>query len=71
MAYNFSGKTLDKTPFGSLRLAIYGNNLWLVHSNVPHIDPESSTFGSGGAPGLETNALPSTKSFGVSLNVTF
>ena len=71
LSFSFPESLLDKTPFGVLRLTAFANNAWLIHSNINHIDPESSTFGSDRIAGLETNALPSTKSFGLSLNLTF
>lgn len=71
LSYSFPENLLDKTPFGIIRLTAFANNAWLIHSNINHIDPESSTSGSNRPPGMETNALPSTKSFGLALNLTF
>jgi TonB-linked SusC/RagA family outer membrane protein len=71
IAYNFSKKLVDKTPFGNISLGAEGRNLWIIHSNVPHIDPESNVLGTGLiGEGLERGSIPSTRSFGVNLRFT-
>ncbi|MCL1673421.1 SusC/RagA family TonB-linked outer membrane protein [Elizabethkingia ursingii] len=51
-------------------LGLYGRNLYLW-TKIPHIDPESSSFGTGNAQGVSRMAFPSTRSFGFSLKVQF
>ncbi|MTI32032.1 SusC/RagA family TonB-linked outer membrane protein [Xanthovirga aplysinae] len=70
VGYSLPASLIKNTPFGKIDISLYGRNLWLIHSNVPHIDPETSAFGSGNAQGIETNSHPSLRSFGASLNVT-
>lgn len=57
-----------------INVSLVGRNLflWTPDSNQ-HFDPEVATATSGGGliPGFENMSLPSTKSFGVNLNVTF
>ena len=51
-------------------LSIYGRNLWLIHSNVPNIDPETyHTNGNG--QGYELYSYPNKRSFGFSLTAKF
>ncbi len=71
LGYDLPTSLLGNTPLRSANIALVGRNLWLIHSNIPHIDPEVSTFGASNAQGLETNAIPSVRSFGVSLRVGF
>ncbi len=53
-------------------LGVEGRNLWLIHSHVPHVDPESNMFGTGSvAEGIEFNSVPSTKSIGLNVRLTF
>jgi len=53
-------------------LSIEGRNLWLISSNVPHIDPEANVHGAGLiGEGIERNNLPSTRSIGVNLRLAF
>jgi hypothetical protein len=64
---------IERTPVQSASLTVQGRNLLLIYSEVSHIDPETNLFGSGGAvgQGLEFNTLPSTRTVGVTLNLTF
>lgn len=54
----------------SLNVGVYGRNLFLW-SDIPHVDPESSSFGTGNAQGVTRMAFPSTRSIGVNLKVVF
>jgi hypothetical protein len=51
--------------------AVFGRNLWLKAPDYPHLDPEQNALGISNAQGLEFNALPQTRSMGVSLRLTF
>ncbi len=68
--YNFPQSILSATPFGTARLSFVARNLWLIHSNIDNIDPES-TYQNGNGQGLEWFGVPQTRSFGFNLNVSF
>jgi len=52
--------------------SLEGRNLWLISSKVPHIDPESNVHGTGLiGEGIERNNIPSTRSFGTNLRLSF
>lgn len=52
--------------------SLEGRNLWLISSKVPHIDPESNVHGASLiGEGIERNNLPSTRSFGFNLRLTY
>lgn len=51
-------------------IGLYGRNLFLW-TKIPHVDPESSSFGTGNAQGVTRMAFPTTRSFGFSLKVQF
>lgn len=70
VGYNFPKSVLAKTPFTALKLSFVGRNLWLIKNNIPGYDPESS-FSTGNAQGIEYASLPSTRTFGFNLNVSF
>ncbi len=58
--------------FKGIEVAIEGRNLWIIHDNIPHIDPEvnfftNSTIGEG----VEFNSIPSTRSLGFNLRFKF
>ncbi len=70
--YSFPKKMVDKTPFGNINLGIEGRNLWIISSNVPHIDPEANVLGTGLiGEGLERGSVPGSRSFGLNLRLTF
>jgi hypothetical protein len=72
LAYNFPKSLVNKTPFGSIALGLEGRNLWIITSNVPHIDPEANVLGTGLiGEGLERGSIPSSRTIGANLRVTF
>lgn len=70
LTYNLPKKMLAKSPVRALSLSAYGRNLWIIHTKLKNIDPESSYNMSNGQ-GLEYGSLPSRRTFGLSLNVKF
>ena len=72
LGFNLPQSWLDRTPLGQASLTLVGRNLWILHKNVPHIDPETNLFGAGSAgSGYEFYNVPSTRSLGATLNFTF
>ena len=75
ITYNFPKGLFGSGNFingGSVSLV--GNNLailWLHDSNMAKIDPENLTGTGNGDVGLESTSLPSSRSFGVKLNLKF
>ncbi|PUZ27817.1 TonB-linked outer membrane protein, SusC/RagA family [Chitinophaga costaii] len=53
------------------RISLYGRNLWLIHSNAPNVDPSNIINSDSNIQGIEGGALPSVRSFGINLNVSF
>jgi TonB-linked SusC/RagA family outer membrane protein len=52
--------------------SLEGRNLWLISSNVPHVDPEANVHGTGLiGEGIERNVIPSTRSIGMNLRLSF
>lgn len=57
-----------------LSFGIEGRNLWLIDSEVPHVDPEANFFGPsliGGAANVEFWSVPTARSIGGNIRVTF
>jgi hypothetical protein len=54
----------------SAKLSVVGRNLLMLFSNHPHLDPEVDRFG-GNAQGFAYGELPSSRSVGVNLNLSF
>lgn len=61
---------LNNRSIKALDVSLYGRNLALW-TKVPHIDPESSSFGTGNAQGVSRFAFPTTRTIGFNLRVQF
>jgi len=67
LSYHIPSRLTSKTPFSSLDLSLFGHNVFLHAPHYPHLDPEQNVLGVSNAQGLEFNALPDTRTMGVSL----
>ncbi|TRX62533.1 SusC/RagA family TonB-linked outer membrane protein [Fulvivirga sp. M361] len=70
LTYNLPKRFFEGTFIEQARFTLTGRNL-LLFTNVPDIDPETSAFGSGNAQGFSRFDLPSTRSYGASINIVF
>ncbi|WP_340064725.1 SusC/RagA family TonB-linked outer membrane protein [Ascidiimonas aurantiaca] len=69
--YNLPSNVLKNTFINTMSISIVGRNLALWTEN-PHFDPETISFNGGTlVPGVEDMALPSTRSMGLNINITF
>jgi TonB-linked SusC/RagA family outer membrane protein len=69
LTYSFSGRLLNKTKFiKKAELSVVGRNLFFFQRTAP-VDPEITRGVNGG--GLEYAALPSTRNYGLNLNISF
>jgi TonB-linked SusC/RagA family outer membrane protein len=69
LSYRIPAAISQKASISRAELSIYGRNLYLHAPNYPHLDPEQNALGISNATGLEFNALPQTRSMGVSLKI--
>jgi hypothetical protein len=61
-----------RTGIRGATIGVEGRNLWLIKSHVPNVDPELNFFGSGSVgEGVEFNSVPSTRSLGMNLRLSF
>lgn len=71
LGYTLPKTVVNRTPFESVKVALVGRNLFLW-TEFPHGDPE--TFGMSGSyliPGVEDYSMPSLRSMGFNVNITF
>lgn len=68
-SYSLPIRWLEDMPFRSVDLGIIGRNLWIIHKEAPHIDPETA-FNAGNVQGLESNQFPSARSVGFNVRFT-
>lgn len=71
LEYSLPKGLLAKTPLKKAVVALYGRNLFVI-TDFPAFDPEAAALnGSSIVPGVEMGQLPSTRSYGININVEF
>lgn len=70
LGYNFPKTLVSKIGLQSARLSVVGRNLAILFKNIPHLDPEAA-LSTGNVQGIEGAQLPSIRSIGINLNLTF
>lgn len=70
LSYNFDRQFVKKLGFQGASITATGRNLFFIYKDVPNIDPESA-FNTGNGQGLESLALPTTRSFSLNVNLKF
>src|SRR5690606_30182650 len=73
LSYTFPKKMLDNIFITNARLAIYGKNLWYwLPDENKYADPEvHGPALTGNAQGIETTQTPSSRSFGINVQLSF
>ncbi|ELR68319.1 TonB-dependent receptor [Fulvivirga imtechensis AK7] len=71
VSYTFPSSVLQSLPFSNVKLSFIGRNLFFFDKDTENFDPEASFSTVNGASGIETFSLPSTRSYGVNLSLTF
>jgi TonB-linked SusC/RagA family outer membrane protein len=74
IGYSLPSKLLDKTPFGKVVLKASAYNMWYDAYNTPdgvNFDPNTSGLGAGNGQGFDFLTGPSSKRYGMSVNVSF
>ncbi|MDX1364316.1 SusC/RagA family TonB-linked outer membrane protein [Arenibacter latericius] len=70
LIYNLPSKLLENTFLTNASLSVIGSNLWIIHKNIPHEDPEGG-LSAGNLQGYSVGSLPTTRDFGVNLKLQF
>ncbi len=70
LSFTFPKSITNKLRMSELSLSIVGRNLAILYKNLPHLDPDFVQSTSN-IQGIEGGQTPSTKSWGVNLNVKF
>ena len=73
LGYAFQPTFIGKTPFKSIRVSLVGRNLWYIEEHMQGlgISPETNLNTSAKATGVEVFSMPTTRSYGINLNLTF
>ena len=71
LTYNLPQNLLDKVgPIKGASVSAIGRNLWIIHKNIPHADPEQGIV-AGNVQGYQGGAYPSTRNFTFNLKLEF
>jgi hypothetical protein len=70
LGYSFSPSFLKRIKIQSAKLSVVGRNVWMIFKNTPHIDPEIDAKGGNGQ-GFGYGELPSSRSVGMNLSLSF
>ncbi|SHJ19327.1 TonB-linked outer membrane protein, SusC/RagA family [Arenibacter nanhaiticus] len=71
LGYAVSDRFLSKTFLTSARVSLVGRNLFFFSNKAENVDPEAVNSVDNSAEGREAFAPPTTRTFGVSLNLGF
>jgi len=70
LTYELPKTLANKMHFAGASVGLVGSNLWIISKNLPHADPEASQS-SGNIQGWQSGVMPTTRNFGVTLNLQF
>ncbi|MDX1407487.1 MAG: TonB-dependent receptor, partial [Saprospiraceae bacterium] len=74
LSYEIPQSVLERLPIGSASIILSGQNLWYNAPNFPegiNYDPEVLSLGVGNGRGFDYITGPTSKKYGVTLNLTF
>jgi TonB-linked SusC/RagA family outer membrane protein len=74
LGYSLPQNIVRKLKLSNVTISLSGRNLWFLAPNIPkytHFDPDINSTTSSNAQGVETGGAPSTKRYGINVNVTF
>jgi len=69
-SYSLPSKYLAKTFIKGATFSVLGNNLWIIHKNLPYADPEAGAS-SGNIQGYQSGVMPTVKVYSFNLKVNF
>jgi TonB-linked SusC/RagA family outer membrane protein len=70
LSYSLPKKTIENSILNEVRFSLVGRNLWIIHKNTEHFDPEAS-LGSGNQQGIESGSYPAMRTFGFNVTLGF
>ncbi len=71
LSYSLPSAILGSSPISAVNISLVGRNLFFLKKHTTNFDPETSFSTANGSGGIETFALPSTRSYGFNLSVKF
>jgi len=70
LTYSLPASVLGDGVFRAVSISFVGSNLWIMAKDLDHADPEAGVS-SGNLQGWQSGVLPTTRNFGLTVNLTF
>jgi TonB-linked SusC/RagA family outer membrane protein len=73
LGYSLPAKWVTKAKLTNVNVSLSGRNLWFWAPNIPkytNFDPDINSVVNAGTQGVETGGAPSTRRYGINLNIT-
>jgi len=67
---DYSFGEIENTPISDLNIGLFANNVWVIDSAIPGLDPSEIELSSG-VPWTEGGQSPNTRTIGLNLKLTF
>jgi len=71
LGYKLPSRWFSNIPINGADISVIGNNIWLIHSETPGIDPESVIGVGTNAIGMEMGSPPTMKSYTFNVSLKF
>lgn len=70
ISYSLPADLLRNTFIKGMTLSLMGQNLWIIHKNLPDADPEAGTS-SGNVQGFQSGVMPTTRIYSFNVKLDF
>ena len=70
LTYVLPKEMLGESFFKGASISFVGSNLWIIFKNLPDADPEAG-LSSGNLQGFQSGVMPTTRNFGININLQF
>lgn len=68
--YSLPSKILEQSFIKDMSFSLIGNNVWIIHKNLPDADPEAGTS-AGNIQGFQSGVMPTVKMYSFNVKVKF
>mgnify|MGYP000070704338 CR=1 FL=1 len=68
--YSLSKDLIEKTPFSNVNLGLFANNVWVISSPIPGLDPSEIELRNG-VPWTEGGQSPNVRTVGINVKLSF
>ncbi|KUJ63672.1 SusC/RagA family TonB-linked outer membrane protein [Flavobacteriaceae bacterium CRH] len=68
--YTLPSKYLEQSFIKDMSFSLIGNNVWIIHKNLPDADPEAGTS-AGNIQGFQSGVMPTVKVYSFNVKVKF